>query len=371
VWAADLSEKRFEPSGSSATDVTLTKKEPMKQEFEYRFRIKLDSKTNLTHVGLEIPLSEGVRPFRQTDLDRYGRDCSTALRAVATQQGLEIIVWVVDIDESCTFISHQVTVRGVLFGARPLHIVRALRPSSAYRTLAFLARAVRNDWRAQSALRAAVEKQKLCRFDSHGERLEEPLPSQLLMRVITETNWGSLISPSDKPWAYVSAATKHIYERKYRANQDPNVDASMDDGDLGCDDNSRDRGDELYVDDIPKALHAAGFSNNAITVLNAKAQGRLSELQSHLTDAAGKPLSALQVENLRRQVRRGAENIRAAIVAASTWKPRSSRSTVFRERVPDGELWQGLWTYAHKYQGEELELLRLVMCEERKNIFTK
>jgi hypothetical protein len=58
-------------------------------------------------------------------------------------------------------------------------------------------------------------------------------------------------------------------------------------------------------------------------------------------------------------------------VAASTWKPGLSTSTVYRERMPDGELWQGLWTYAPRYQGEELELLRLVMREERKNLFKK
>jgi hypothetical protein len=304
VWDANLAEKRFEPSDSSAAGLTLTKKGHMKEEFEYRFRIKLDSKANLTHVELEIPRSEGARRFRQTDLDRYCRDCGSALQAVATQQGLEIIAWTVNIAESCTSISHRVTVRGILSGKRPLHIVRALRPSSAYQTLAFLARAVRNDWRTESVLREAVETQNLCRFDRHGVRLEEPLPLQLLMRAITETNWRSLISPSDRPWAYINTATKLIYGQHYQANQDPNVDPSVDDGDLERYDDVKDSGDELYVDDIPKALHAAGFSNDTITVLNAKAQGRLSELQASLTDAVGKPLSALQVEALRRKVRR-------------------------------------------------------------------
>ncbi len=265
----------------------------------------------------------------------------------------------------------HVDVRGVFLGTGPLQVVRALRPCRDYRRLAFLARAVRNDWRAQSAFRDAVETKKLCRFDRHGVRLEEPLPSQLLMRAITETNWRSLISPSDKPWAYVNTATKLIYRKWYRVKPDLHVHASVDDGDLEHYDDSKDSGDELYVDDIPKALHAAGFSNDAITVLNAKAERRLSELQSNLTDAAGKPLSALQVEALRRKVRREAKKIRAKMVAASTWKPGSSSGTVYRERLPDGELWQGLWTYAHKYQGEELELLLLVMREERKNLFKK
>ena len=62
--------------------------------------------------------------------------------------------------------------------------------------------------------------------------------------------------------------------------------------------------------------------------------------------------------------------MRAAMIGTSTWKPTSSKAMVYRERVPDGELWQGRWTYSHKYLGEELELLRLVMWEERKNLFT-
>jgi hypothetical protein len=337
----------------------------MDHEFEYGFGIKPNVKRNHTYIWLKIPLSTETQDFQHLDWESYCRACRASLHAVATQHGLEIIESSVDFDESCTCIYHSVAVRGVLFGVVPLHIVRALRPSSAYRTLAFLARAVRKDWRTGSTFLKAIEAQKLCRYDRHGKELPESIASQLLIRAITETHWQSLIGPSDKPWAYINTATRRIYRRHYQTEEDCNGGTPADERY-----DATDSGDELHIADVPKTLRAAGLTNDAITVLNAKAQGRRSELRSNLMDCAGKPMSPRQVEALRGKIRRGAKRLRAAAIAASTWRPRLSSAMVYRERVPDGELWQGLWTYSHKYQGEELELLRLVMFEERENLFT-
>jgi len=336
----------------------------MDHKFEYGFGIKLDLKTNHTYIWLKIPLSEDTEDFRHLNWENYCRACRESLHAVCRQYGLEIVVWSVNFDESYTSISHSVALRGVLFGLVPLHIVRALRPSSAYRALALLARAVRKDWRTQSILRSAIEAQKLCRYDRHGNKLAEPIALQLLMRALTETHWTSLISPSAKPWAYINTATKGIYERHYQTEEDCNGGSPADDQY-----DATGSSDELHIADVPKTLHAAGLTDDVITVLNAKARGRTSEPRSNLMDCDGKPMSPRQVEALRGKLRRGAKRLRAAAIAASTWKPRSSEAMVYRERVPDGKLWQGLWTFSHRYQGEELELLRLVMCDERKNLF--
>jgi hypothetical protein len=339
----------------------------MNQNFEYSWAIKPDLKNNQTTVTLEIPLPGGIQDFQKIGWESYYQDCRKNLLAITSQKGLEILVWSIDFDEQYTSVCHCVAVRGVLFGAPPLQLVRAVRPTRDYRTLALLARAIREDWRLD--LRTVIESQKLYRYDRRGRRLGEPVASQLLMRAITETHWGRLISPLDRPWAYINTATKRIYDRYYRTEEDCDDSTIADESDLKRYYDSPDSGGECHVPDILTTLQTAGFTD-AIAVLNAKAQGRkLSGLQSSLTDGAGKLMSTRQVEALRGRLRRGVKRMRAVAMGASTWKPGSSSSTVYRERLPDGKLWQGLWTYSHKYQGEELEILRSVLREERKNLF--
>ncbi|MCU1340196.1 MAG: hypothetical protein JWO19_5777 [Bryobacterales bacterium] len=338
----------------------------MVHKFEYSSSIAPDEKRNCTRVELKIPLSEDTQDFRHINWEHYYQDCRRSLHAVATKHGLEIIVWSIDLDESFTSVSHYVTVRGVWFGILPLHIMRALRPTSAYRTLGFLKRAVQHDWRVRMFLSRAVESEKLHRYAREGKRLDEPLSSQLLMRAITETHWQHLISPIDKPWAYINTATRRIYERDYQTDEKWNGANNPIERD------STESGDELYVADFPKMLEVSRFSNNAIAVMNAKAEGRKwSEIQSHLTDGIRKPISASEVNAISRRFRRAAQKLRPAAIADSTWKPRTSSHSVYRERLPNGEPWGGLWTYTHRYQGKELELLRLVMNHERKNLFKK
>ena len=61
--------------------------------------------------------------------------------------------------------------------------------------------------------------------------------------------------------------------------------------------------------------------------------------------------------------------MREVAMAASTWKSGSSKAMVYRERVPDGKLWGGSWTYAHKFQGRDVDILQAVMCHERRNLY--
>lgn len=336
----------------------------MLHEFEYSFSIALDLKRNSTRLELKIPLSEDTRDFRHINWRKYTRDCGKSLHAVAEKHGLEIIVWAIELDESYTSISHRVTVRGVLYGTLPLQIVRALRPSRAYRELGFLHRALRNDWPVRRFVNAAVDSEKLHRYDLKGKRLDGPISSQLLMRAINETHWQLMLSPGDKPWAYINSATRRIYARDYQTEEKWNS------GEGAVERDSTESGDELRFADLPKLLQASGFRNDAIAVLNAKAEGRKwSEIQAYLTDGVSTPISSRQVNAASRRFRRAAQKLRLAAIALSTWKPRSSGHSVYRERLPDGALWSGLWTYAHRYQGEHLELMRLVMNHERKNLY--
>ena len=340
----------------------------MNQDFDCSWAIKLDSKHDQTLMGLNVAIPGGIQDFENIDWKRYFEDCRASLRAVASKHGLEIIVWSIDFDEQYTSVSHLVAVRGVLFGALPLQLVRAIRPTGDYRMLGFLARAIRKDWRLD--LSKVVESQKLCRYERRGTRLEDAVASQLLMSALNETRWHRLIRPSAKPWAYINTATKRIYERHYQDKKNRNDCTLTDAGDRERSYDSTDSGDELHIPDIPKTLRAAGFANDAIKVMKAKAEGRrLSGLQSHLTDCAGKPMSAREVEALRGKLRRGAKKMLEVAMGASAWKSRSSSSTVYRERLPDGEFWQGLWTYAHKFQGMDVDILQAVMSHERRNLY--
>jgi hypothetical protein len=237
-------------------------------KLEYNFSVIPDVKRNSTRVEFKIPLSEDTQDFRHIDWEKYYLDCRKSLQAVAGKYGLEIIVWVIDPDESFTSVSHYVTVRGVSSGIVSLQIMRALRPCGAYRTLGFLARGIENDWPVHWILSGTVETQNLCRHDQDGERLEAAVSLQLLMRAIAETDWQRLIGPADKPWAYINTSTHRIYERQYETRK------KSISGKHPLKSNFGESGDILHVADLPKILKASRFRNDAIAVLNAKAEGR-------------------------------------------------------------------------------------------------
>jgi hypothetical protein len=205
-------------------------------------------------------------------------------------------------------------------------------------------------------LKAEVKLQQLQRYDRNGKRLEEPIPEQLLARALTETNWRLLTSPSDSPWAYINTATQRIYKRHYQATDESESDGNEYDKKLSHE--RIETGDELQIEDLPGMWRAAGVTEDLIRVLQARAEGvKWRELPEYLTDRTGELFDRRRVEAIRGKLRTLKSRLRAAGLAASQWKPRSTDGTAYRERVPDGVSWRGRWTYAHRYQGEELEVL--------------
>jgi len=94
---------------------------------------------------------------------------------------------------------------------------------------------------------------------------------------------------------------------------------------------STESGDELRIADFSELFQAGGFDADAITVLRAKAQGRRwLDLQSHLTDGAGKLISVQKVKAVSRQFRRRAQTLRATAIARYAWMPRSSHHSVYK-----------------------------------------
>jgi hypothetical protein len=117
-------------------------------------------------------------------------------------------------------------------------------------------------------------------------------------------------------------------------------------------------GDELHIEDFPGVCRVAGLTDDLVEVLLARAAGKKwSELPESLTNQTGELVDARMVEARRAKLSRWRGRLRAAGFAASRWKPPSASRTVYRERVPDGVPWGGRWTYAHRYQGEELEIV--------------
>ncbi len=110
-----------------------------------------------------------------------------------------------------------------------------------------------------------------------------------------------------------------------------------------------------------------------VNVLTAKeAVGKKwDELPEYLTRQSGTLWDVRRVEAARGRLRRRKDKLRAAGVASSKWKPRQTDGNVYRERLPDGALWNGLSTYAHRFQGEELEILNEVRLHEWMKLFSK
>jgi hypothetical protein len=328
----------------------------MEEEYQYATIIKPYAKFSRTYVGLDISAAEVFRNIKQFDWPSYVRACRERLHRVAAQSSIEIVVWSVDLDHERASIFHHILARGWLQGTLPLSLARALRPPPGYWHLDFLERGLRRGWHVEPILKAEVKLQQLQRYDRNGKRLEEPIPEQLLARALTETNWRLLISPSDSPWAYINTATQRIYERQYQTTDTSESDGNEYDRKLSYE--RVETGDELQIEDLPGLWRAAGVTEDLIRVLLARAEGvKWRELPEYLTERTGELFDQRRVEAIRGKLRTLKRRLRAAGMAASQWKPRSADGTVYRERVPDGGPWFGRWTYAHKYSGEELEVL--------------
>jgi hypothetical protein len=342
----------------------------MENDFQHRFKIEPLPKSELTNVTLEISAKAVFRNLSKFDFGHYFNECHLSLKRVAAQESVEIVVSSVDLDFEHEWVVHRVCMRGVWRGLEPLRIMRALRPPPGYWDLDFLRRGVEKDWPMEPALKARVEYQGLKRYDHTGKRLEEPIPQQLLARAVTETHWGLLISPSDKPWAYISTATKQLYERLYPEDDpsedfDDKVDVRQSLAEIAT-------SDEREVVDFPGLCRAASLPEDSVLVLEGLGAGKTwRELPEYLTKQTGASFGRRRVEAARGNLRRRKSELREIALAASHWKPRWTRGMGYRERVPDGALWGGLSTYAHRYQGKELDIMAEVMRQERSKLFRK
>ena len=324
--------------------------------YQSRFMIRLDRIADRTSVRLEIPAARVFSHLRAFNFPNYSRACRESLYRVASQESIEILVWSIDWDWERQIVVHSVYARGLLYGTLPLRITRALGPPPGYWQLDFLERAIRKGWPVEPFLRTQAESQRLKRHDRYGKSLAEHIPEQLLARALTETNWPLLISPSDSPWAYMNRATRRIYGRKYKEISIFKHHGNTHDQKLEYEQIAA--GDELHIEDFQDVCRAAGLSEDLSAVLLARAQGKKwRELPKYLSNQTGELVDARMVEAGRGKLRRLQHDLRVTAFATSGWKPQSASGTVYRERVPDGAPWGGLWTYAHKYQGEELEIL--------------
>jgi len=339
--------------------------------------IRWDRKLDRTLVSLRISAPSAIVNSKELRWENYVEGCRQSLYRLAAQESTEILVWSIDLDweHELILITHHVYTRGLLPGTLPIRIARTLQPPRGYLTLEFLARALEKGWPVERSLRYHVESNRLQRYDSRGRRLKDPIPEQLLARAVSDPGWRRLISPIDKPWAFINAITKRIFEREYAdrnrstALQQKYAPASSQERN-GEQSDGQPTGDELVVEDILGILPAAGCTPDSISVLTGRARGKKwRDLSEYLTGETGTPWDRRRVEAARASLGRQKGELRAAALASSQWKPRPNSGTVYRERLPDGSSWNGLWTYSHVYQGEELEVLRDVMAKERMKLF--
>jgi hypothetical protein len=342
----------------------------MQDAYQYRNAIEPNPRLNVTNVSLKISVPAVFESLEEFDWEGYVEACRRSLYRVAARESMEVLLWSTDLDFDEQLVCHHVCVRGVLRGTLPLLIVRALRPPPGYWNLDFLARGVGLAWRMERILKAQVEAQHLKRYDRAGKRLEDPIPSQLLARALVETNWRLLISPSDAPWAYINQATQRVYERQYEEtaeseNQGREVGPQRSNG--PCE-----TGDALQLEVTPDLWRAAGITEEVVAVLEARAAGKQwHELPEYLTALTGTSFDSRRIEAARGKLRRRQDKLRIVGLAASHWGPRPGWETVYLERLPHGEPWSGHRTYAHKYQGEELEVMGDLMRQERSKLFRK
>jgi hypothetical protein len=336
-------------------------------ELIYRFAVKVDRLNCRTFVRMEVSIPGAFRNAKDSDWDRYLDACRQNLYRVVTGESVELRVWSSELDEASETIIHSVALGGEVWGAVPLHVIRAVQPPPEYRTIQFLARAVQSGSGVEPMLKAYAEFEKLQVRDRHSRRLQDPIPAQLLAIALFEPGWRKLIGPLDRPWAYINTVTQRLYERHYQEDSEScpmRAEASARD--------SHPIGDELGVENQIEVFRAAGCGDEEMKVLLGRAAGKKwNQLPQYLTLQTGHPWDARRVHAARGKLRRSQGKVRTAGIAGSHWKRATTHTGVYRERLPDGAEWNGLWTWDHTYQGEELETLRDVMREERSRLFSK
>jgi hypothetical protein len=173
----------------------------MKVEFGLTSAVKWDRKTDGTHVYVKFfaPLVFRDPNTGNADLEKYAADCRQRLHRVAAEQSVEILVWSIDLDweDELTVITHHVYARGLLPGATPNRIARALKPARGYATLDLLEQALKQDLPVDPLLKRAVESQRLQRYDRKKKPLAASLTTHILALALTgsDSRAGILLRP--------------------------------------------------------------------------------------------------------------------------------------------------------------------------------
>lgn len=344
----------------------------MNQEFTYRTQIRVDWKANRTYVSLEISAKRVVPNLNQRLWTRYLQMYRQSLHDVAARESMEILVWSVDLDFESETITHHVALSEARWGLSPVRIARALRPPQGYWMLDFLAKGLENGCPLKRQMLRAVEDQRLQRYDHQGRRLPAPLPVHLLAQALMETGWRLLISPGDKPYAYVNTATRRIYRRYYQETNESESERYDRTRSKKIDQRIEPTGDDLALDDILEAFQVAGCTDDEIAFCQATAEGKtLRELPEHLTRQTDTLWDERRVEAARGRLRRRRHKLRAAALSRSRWTSPRNNGPVYRERVPDGAEWQGLWTYTFTYEGDDLEILNDMIRQQLMKLVSK
>jgi hypothetical protein len=328
----------------------------MKVAFGLTSAVKWDRKTDGTHVYVKFfaPLVFRDPNTGNADLEKYAADCRQSLHRVAAEQSVEILVWSIDLDweDELTVITHHVYARGLLPGATPNRIARALKPGRGYATLDLLEQALKQDLPVDPLLKRAVESQRLQRYDRKKKPLAASLTTHILALALTGSDWRGLISPSDKPWAYINQTSRFIYKRSYEEV-------------AGSVEQCATAGDQLVVENLADVVGNSGWLADVANILAARLDGkRWKELPAYLTDSTGTPWNRRRVEAARKSIDTHKDELRAAALGRLQWKPRSSQGNIYRERLRGGR-----WTYSHSLQVKDLEDYRTVMLAERKKLF--
>jgi hypothetical protein len=339
------------------------------------FTVKWDRNDDRTHVYVKVSAPLFFRDPKNGNKkwEKYVANCRQSLHRVAAEESVEILVWSIDLEweDELTVITHHVCARGLLPGATEIRIVRALKPARGYAALDFLAQALKQGLPINPFLIQAVESQRLQRYDRNRKPLAGSLTTHILAVALTGSDWRGLISPSDKPWAYINQTTRFIYKRSYEEGAEQVDDLSQYEIEKRL--QSANTRDQVVVENLPDVVRNSGRAADVASILAARSAGKKwKELPECLTDSTGTPWNHRRVEAARKANRThigthddtNKKRVRAAAVGCFQWKPGSNRGNIYRERLRDGRL-----TYSHSLQGKDLELYRTVMSEEREKLF--
>ncbi len=258
--------------------------------------------------------------------------------------------------------------RAVLPGATEIRIVRALKPARGYAALDSLAQALKQGLRVDPLLKHAVESQRLQRYDRNKKPLAASLTTQLFALALTGSDWRGLISPSDKPWAYINQTTRFIYKRSYEegaGSAHPLEVAGLSPAQIDKRVQRTIGRDHLVVESLADVVQNGDCTADVASILAAREAGKKwKELPEYLTKSTGTPWDRWRVKVARTLFATQKDKLHAAARAGFQWKPGSNQGNIYRQRLRGGG-----WIYSHSRQGQDLEDYREVMLAERKNLF--